>query len=196
MEVFSRPPEGGTTNPWAGVLGFCELSPCATIVSKGAIEVRDLRVDYGDLVAVDDVSLSVPYGEVFGLVGPNGAGKTSAFKVLATLMEPTYGEVSLDGMDVLEETEQAREILGYMPDLAPVPSDLRVWEFLAFHADTHRLGNRRQRLERVDECLAIVNLLDKRRSWCKKLSRGQTQRLVLANCLNPKKILLTEKAAN
>lgn len=100
-------------------------------MGKGAIEVRDLRVDYGDLVAVDDVSLSVPYGEVFGLVGPNGAGKTSAFKVLATLMDPTYGEVSLDGLDVLEETEQAREILGYMPDLAPVPSDLRAWEFLA-----------------------------------------------------------------
>jgi len=166
-------------------------------VSKGAIEVRDLRVDYGDLVAVDDISLSVPYGEVFGLVGPNGAGKTSAFKVLATLMEPTYGEVSLDGMDVLEETEQAREILGYMPDLAPVPSDLRAWEFLAFHADTHRLGNRRQRLERVDECLAIVNLLDKRTSWCKKLSRGQTQRLVLAKTLlhRPKVLVLDEPAS-
>src|SRR5210317_871681 len=119
----------------------------------GAIEIRDLRVDYGDFVAVHDVSLSVPRGEVFGLVGPNGAGKTRTFKVLATLMEPTYGEVSLAGSDVLEETSAARRILGYMPDLAPVPSDLKVWEFLDFHADTHALGNRAQRRERVDECL-------------------------------------------
>lgn len=166
-------------------------------MSGGAIEVRDLRVDYGDLVAVNDVSLSVPYGVVFGLVGPNGAGKTSAFKVLATLMEPTYGEVSLAGLDVLEETEKAREILGYMPDLAPVPSDLRVWEFLAFHADTHRLGGRRQRLARVDECLATVDLLEKRGSWCKQLSRGQTQRLVLAKTLlhRPKVLILDEPAS-
>lgn len=166
-------------------------------MSGGAIEIRDLRVDYGDFVAVNDVSLSVPYGEVFGLVGPNGAGKTSTFKVLATLMEATYGEVSLAGLDVMEETEKAREILGYMPDLAPVPSDLRLWEFLAFHAETHRLGNRRQRLDRVEECLEIVNLKDKRRSWCKELSRGQTQRLVLAKTLlhRPKVLILDEPAS-
>ena len=81
-----------------------------------------------EFVAVNDISLDVPYGEVFGMVGPNGAGKTSTFKVLATLMEPTYGEVSLAGLDIMEHTEDAREILGYMPDLAPVPSDLKLWE--------------------------------------------------------------------
>ena len=62
-----------------------------------AIDIRSLRVDYGDFVAVDDLSLTVPPGEVFGLVGPNGAGKTSTFRVITTLMEPTYGEVILDG---------------------------------------------------------------------------------------------------
>jgi len=94
---------------------------------ESAIKIRDLRVDYGEFVAVNDISLEVPYGEVFGMVGPNGAGKTSTFKVLATLMEPTYGEVSLAGIDIMEHTEDAREILGYMPDLAPVPSDLKRW---------------------------------------------------------------------
>ena len=83
-----------------------------------AIEICDLRVDYGDFVAVNDLSLTVPYGEVYGLVGPNGAGKTSTFRVLATLMEPTYGEVSLAGIDALEDKESARRIMGYMPDLA------------------------------------------------------------------------------
>jgi ABC-2 type transport system ATP-binding protein len=166
-------------------------------MSEAAIEIRDLRVDYGDFVAVDDVSLSIPYGEVFGLVGPNGAGKTSTFKVLATLMEPTYGEVKLAGMDVLEETEQAREILGYMPDLAPVPADLRLWEFLLFYAEIHRLGSRRERMDRVEECLETVNLADKRNAWCKKLSRGQTQRLVLAKTLlhRPKVLVMDEPAS-
>ncbi|MDA0814922.1 MAG: ATP-binding cassette domain-containing protein, partial [Verrucomicrobia bacterium] len=108
-----------------------------------AIEIRDLRVDYGSFIAVDDVTMSVPRGEVFGLVGPNGAGKTSTFRVLATLMEPTYGEVKLAGIDALEQPKQARRGIGYMPDLAPVPSDLKLWEFLDFHAHTHRLGSRK-----------------------------------------------------
>ncbi|MFT5853718.1 MAG: ABC-2 type transport system ATP-binding protein [Verrucomicrobiales bacterium] len=161
------------------------------------MEIRDLRVDYGNFIAVNDISFSVPYGEVFGLVGPNGAGKTSTFSVLATLMEPTYGEVRMAGYDVLEETEATRQVIGYMPDLAPVPSDLKVGEFLEFHADTHGLGTREERRRRVDECLAIVNLMDKRGSWCKQLSRGQTQRVVLAKTLlhRPKVLILDEPAS-
>ncbi|RYD27579.1 MAG: ATP-binding cassette domain-containing protein, partial [Verrucomicrobiaceae bacterium] len=97
----------------------------ATHAAVPAIQINDLRVDYGGFVAVDDVSLSVPPGEIFGLVGPNGAGKTSTFRVLATLMEPTYGEVKLAGIDIFEQPENARRVIGYMPDLAPVPSDLK-----------------------------------------------------------------------
>jgi len=166
-------------------------------VTGSAIEIRDLRVDYGDFIAVNDVSLSIPYGVVCGLVGPNGAGKTSTFKVLATLMEPTYGEVMVAGYDVLESTSAARRIMGYMPDLAPVPSDLKVWECLDCHADTHALGGRTARRERVEECLGIVNLLDKREAWCKALSRGQTQRLVLAKTLlhRPQVLILDEPAS-
>jgi ABC-2 type transport system ATP-binding protein len=162
-----------------------------------AIEIRDLRVDYGNFVAVDDLTLCVPPGEVFGLVGPNGAGKTSTFRVLATLLQPTYGEVMLAGVDILEDIEQARRIIGYMPDLAPVPSDLKVVEFLEFHAAAHGLGNRSQRRERVAECLEQVSLTDKRTSWCRELSRGQTQRVVLAKTLlhRPRVLILDEPAS-
>ena len=162
-----------------------------------AIDVRFLRVDYGDFVAVDDLSLTVPPGEVFGLVGPNGAGKTSTFRVLTTLMEPTYGEVILDGVDVLEDIETARRIIGYMPDLAPVPTDLKVWEFLDFHAAAYGLGTRSQRRERVAECLEEVALTDQRNQWCKALSRGQTQRVVLAKTLlhRPRVLILDEPAS-
>jgi ABC-2 type transport system ATP-binding protein len=154
-------------------------------------------VDYGEFTAVNDLTLSVPRGEVFGLVGPNGAGKTSTFRVLTTLMEPTYGEVILDGLDVLEDTESARRIIGYMPDLAPVPGDLKVGEFLEFHAAAYGIGRRQQCRERVAECLAEVDLTAQRNSWCKELSRGQTQRVVLAKTLlhRPTVLILDEPAS-
>ncbi|RYD31331.1 MAG: ABC transporter ATP-binding protein [Verrucomicrobiaceae bacterium] len=162
-----------------------------------AIDIRSLRVDYGNFIAVDDLTLQVPPGEVFGLVGPNGAGKTSTFRVLTTLMEPTYGEVAMCGVDVLEDIETARRIIGYMPDLAPVPSDLKVWEFLDFHASAYGLGSRKQRRERVEECLAEVDLVPQRESWCNQLSRGQTQRVVLAKTLlhRPRILILDEPAS-
>jgi len=162
-----------------------------------AIDIRSLRVDYGDFMAVDNLTLSVPAGEVFGLVGPNGAGKTSTFRVLTTLLEPTYGEVMMNGVDVLEDLESARRIIGYMPDLAPVPSDLKVWEFLDFHATAYGLGSRSQRSDRIAECLAEVDLTDNRNSWCKQLSRGQTQRVVLAKTLlhRPRVLILDEPAS-
>ena len=167
------------------------------VMSSAAIQIKDLRVDYGDFVAVDDVSLEVGAGEIFGLVGPNGAGKTSTFRVLATLMEPTYGSVRLAGVDIFEEPEAARRVMGYMPDLAPVPSDLKVWEFLDFFAEAHALGSAGLRRERVEECLGQVNLLEKRGVYCQTLSRGQTQRLVLAKTLlhRPRVLILDEPAS-
>jgi ABC-2 type transport system ATP-binding protein len=162
-----------------------------------AIEINDLRVDYGSFVAVNEVTLSVPPGEIFGLVGPNGAGKTSTFRVLATLMEPTYGEVRLAGIDIFEQPEAARRVLGYMPDLAPVPSDLKVWEFLDLFAEAHELGNPAERRDRVEVCLRQVNLFEKWGDFCKSLSRGQTQRLVLAKTLLhcPRVLVLDEPAS-
>jgi ABC-2 type transport system ATP-binding protein len=166
-------------------------------VPRPAIDVRSLRVDYGDFIAVNDLSLAVPPGEVFGLVGPNGAGKTSTFRVLTTLMEPTYGDVFLDGVDIQENIAEARRIVGYMPDLAPVPSDMKVWEFLDFHAAAYGIGNKAQRRERAEECLAEVALTEQRNKWCRELSRGQTQRVVLAKTLlhRPRVLILDEPAS-
>ena len=165
--------------------------------APAAIDIRDLRVDYGNFIAVNDISLTVPPGEVCGLVGPNGAGKTSTFKVLTTLMHPTYGDVRLCGMDLFMEPEEAREVLGYMPDFAPVPTDMRAWEFLDLFAHAHGLGSTARRRERIDKCLEEVHLTDKRNAWCRELSRGQTQRLVLAKTLlhRPRVMVLDEPAS-
>jgi ABC-2 type transport system ATP-binding protein len=105
--------------------------------------------------------------------------------------------VRLCGLDLLEEKESARRLLGYMPDLAPVPSDLKAVEFLELFAHSYGIGNARQRRDRVAECLDEVHLTDKRDSWCRALSRGQTQRLVLAKTLlhRPKVMVLDEPAS-
>src|SRR6478752_1800954 len=160
-----------------------------------AIDIRYLRVDYGNFVAVDDLTLAVPAGEVFGLVGPNGAGKTSTFRVLATLLEPTYGRVLIAGHHITDATSQARAALGYMPDLSPVPSDLKVWEFLDCFAAAHGIVTNRR--GRCDECLGEVRLIDKRNVFCNELSRGMKQRLVLAKTLlhSPKVMVLDEPAS-
>ncbi len=165
--------------------------------SPTAIEIRELRVDYGNFVAVNDLTMSVPQGEVFGLVGPNGAGKTSTFRVLATLLTPTYGSVRLAGIDIFETPEEARRILGYMPDLAPVPSDMKAWEFLDLSCESFLGGTAAERRERWEECLEMVQLADRRDAMCKSLSRGQTQRLVLARTLlhRPRVMILDEPAS-
>ncbi|MAB60124.1 MAG: hypothetical protein CMO46_06230 [Verrucomicrobiales bacterium] len=155
-----------------------------------------MRVDYGDFVAVNELCLNVPKGEIYGLIGPNGAGKTSSFKVLATLMEPTYGDVFIGGVDISLHPEEARKHLGYMPDLAPIATDLKVWEFLDLFAGAHGLNNKTGKL-RVEECLDKVALDDKRNEYCKSLSRGMMQRLVLAKTLlhRPSLFLLDEPAS-
>ena len=163
---------------------------------KFAVQTVDMRVDYGDFVAVNELCLNVPRGEIYGLIGPNGAGKTSSFKVLATLMEPTYGDVFIGGVDISLKPEEARKHLGYMPDLAPIATDLKVWEFLDLFASAHGINGKARSL-RIEECLDKVTLGDKRNEYCKSLSRGMMQRLVLAKTLlhQPSLFLLDEPAS-
>ena len=151
------------------------------------IEAKEIRVDYGDVTAVEDLTLSIPKGEVFGLIGPNGAGKTSLIKVLATLLEPTYGEARVANYDVVEEPAKVRQRLGYMPDLAPVYSDLKCWEFLDLFASAYFVP-RRDRRRRIDQCIDQVGLVSKRDAMAGTLSLGMKQRLVIAKTLLPEPI--------
>jgi len=161
------------------------------------IQVEDLKIHYGEFVAVDNLSFSVKKGSVFGLIGPNGAGKTTTIKAIATLIEPTYGEIKLGDTSVLHEPEEARSMLGYMPDFPPVYDDLRVEEFCDLFA--HAYGqSATERKEKVDLALAQTDLKDKRRDLCKSLSRGMKQRALLAKTLvhDPSVMLLDEPGAN
>lgn len=164
--------------------------------SSPAIEIRDLRVDFGEFTAVRGIDLKVPRGEILGLVGPNGAGKTTTLRVLATLLEPTYGDVLVGGFDVFEAPREVHRILGYMPDLAPVIGDLKVFEHLDLFAAAHGLGPTERR-KRVNEVLSHVDLTEKNDAFCRTLSRGMMQRLILAQTLlhRPSVLLLDEPAS-
>jgi ABC-2 type transport system ATP-binding protein len=161
-----------------------------------ALAIRNLRVDYGDFTAVDELSLEIQPGEIFGLAGANGAGKTTTMRVLATLLEPTYGDVEICGIDSFGSPQRVHALIGYMPDLAPVVPDLKVWEFLDLYAHSYGFRGGEKR-DRVDRCLDAVGLADSRDSLGRGLSRGMMQRVVLAKTLlhDPRVLLLDEPAS-
>jgi ABC-2 type transport system ATP-binding protein len=160
------------------------------------IRIKDLRVDYDDVCAVRDLSMEVGPGEVCGLIGPNGAGKTTTMRAMLGLLEPTYGEIEIMGVDVREHPREVCRMVGFMPDFPPVYEDLKVWEFLDLFAASYGLKPPR-RGQIVDEHLEMVGLTEKREAMVVELSRGMRQRLMLAKTMipDPKVLLLDEPAS-
>jgi len=160
------------------------------------IEVHHLRKEYQNTVALDNLRLSVPEGEVFGLIGPNGAGKTTLLRILATLMEPTYGRVRIAGWDALEEPLRVRPVIDYMSDFFSLYDQMLVWEYLDHFAACFGIA-RRQRAKLVDQVLELVTMQGRRDAEIKSLSRGMRQRLCFARTLlhEPKVLLLDEPAS-
>ncbi len=160
------------------------------------IEVRDLRVDYDQVCAVRDLTLTIGSGEIFGLIGPNGAGKTTTLRTLTGLIEPTYGDIILDGVDIGQNPEAADQVVGFMPDFAPLYDDLTVWEFLDLFAASYNIPKDR-RADVIGLYLGLVDLNGKRDALTSSLSRGMKQRLMLAKTLVPEpKVLLLDEPAS
>ena len=160
------------------------------------ISLDGLTRRFGSTRALDGVTLSVPQGEIFGFVGPNGAGKTTTMRILATLLAPTSGTASVDGIDVVRHPDAVRQRLGYMPDFFGVYDRLTVAEYLDFYAACYRVP-RQRRQKIVSDLLELVNLSDRRDDAVNALSRGMKQRLCLARALvhDPKVLVLDEPAS-
>jgi ABC-2 type transport system ATP-binding protein len=160
------------------------------------LEVRDLRRVFGKVPAVDGISFSLASGEIYGFVGPNGAGKTTTMRILATLDEPSSGEVLLDGTSLIEEPEKARAVIGYMPDQEPMPRDLSVHEYLDFFARLYGIRQPKRR-EVIAQVEAFTNLAGLRDKAAHALSKGMAQRVSLARALlhDPQLLVLDEPAA-
>jgi ABC-2 type transport system ATP-binding protein len=160
------------------------------------IRIRDLRVDYENVCAVRDLSLVIEPGEVCGLIGPNGAGKTTTMRAMLGLIEPTYGEIEIMGVDVRERPEDVYRVVGFMPDFPPLYEDLMVWEFLDLFAASYGIPRHFRRSE-VERCLEMVGLADRKSAMVVELSRGMRQRLMLAKTLIPApRVLLLDEPAS
>jgi len=160
------------------------------------LELRHLHKTYGDLVAVKDLSFRLEPGDIFGFIGSNGAGKTTTIRMIATLIEPTEGTASLNGVDIRKSPMEIRRMIGYMPDFFGLYEDVKVWEYLDFFAAVYRVPPR-DRKKTINNVLELTNLTGKRDSLVQSLSRGMQQRLCLARCLvhDPDLLLLDEPAS-
>jgi ABC-2 type transport system ATP-binding protein len=157
------------------------------------IKTHNLTKKYGDLYAIQAIELDLAAGDLFGFIGPNGAGKTTTMKILATLLDPTYGEAYVCGHSIYRDPKEIRRLVGYMPDFFGVYDDMKVIEYLEFFAAAYRI-NGPQRRQVCNEKLDLVDLDFKRDAYANTLSRGQTQRLGLARVLlhEPQVLLLDE----
>jgi ABC-2 type transport system ATP-binding protein len=160
------------------------------------IELIHLRKEYDELVAVQDLNLTIPDGEIFGLIGPNGAGKTTTIRMACGLLAPTTGSALVNGVDVAQESERAQLSIGYLSDFFAVYEDLKVWEYLDYFAHAYKVPVS-EIPARLTEVIAQVSLEVKRNAMIRGLSRGMKQRLGIARAIihRPKILLLDEPAS-
>src|SRR3954469_20072064 len=151
---------------------------------------------YGDLYALNRLTLKLERGDVYGFIGPNGAGKTTTMRILATLLNPTFGEAEVCGYSIYNNAKEIRRLMGYMPDFFGVYDDMKVIEYLEFFAAAYRIKGV-ERKKKCDQVLELVDLGYKRDALVTSLSRGMTQRLGLARVLlhEPQVLLLDEPAS-
>jgi ABC-2 type transport system ATP-binding protein len=146
--------------------------------------------------AVDNISFSFRDGQIFGFVGPNGAGKTTAMRILATLDEPTSGDIFVDGVSVVQYPDKVRQLVGYMPDALPAHKDITVHEYLDFFARAYGLRDpkRRKVVENIEEFTGLVEFRGK---TIAQISKGMKQRVSLARAIvhEPAVLVLDEPAA-
>jgi len=160
------------------------------------IETNELTKMYGELYALNRLNLTLNQGDVYGFIGPNGAGKTTTMRILATLLNPSWGEATVCGYSIYTGSKEIRRVIGYMPDFFGVYDDMKVIEYLEFFASAYRIkGAARRKI--CEEVLELVDLTYKRDALVTSLSRGMTQRLGLARTLlhDPQVLLLDEPAS-
>jgi ABC-2 type transport system ATP-binding protein len=160
------------------------------------IKTQELTKVYGELRAIDNLTLELDEGDLFGYIGPNGSGKTTTMRIIATLLQPSWGEAYVCDYSIYTHAKEIRRLVGFMPDFFGVYDDMKVIEYLEFFAACYRIkGPKRRKV--CNEMLDLVDLGYKRDALVTSLSRGMTQRLGLARVLlhDPQVLILDEPAS-
>ena len=157
------------------------------------IQVRNVTKKYGSTIAVNDISFDVKDGEIVGFLGPNGAGKSTTMNMITGFIEPTKGQIIINGNDISKRPRKAKKEIGYMPENVPLYYELTAKEFVSYMAEL-KLVKRSERKKEVEKVLKETSLLDVQNKLIRNLSRGYKQRVSLAGALigNPDVIILDE----
>ena len=157
------------------------------------IEVKDITKKYGNFTAVDNINFKIEEGEIIGLLGPNGAGKSTTMNMITGYIEPTEGEIIVNGYDISKKPKKAKAQIGYMPEGVPLYSDLTVKEFVTYMAELKKV-DRKTRKEKVEKIIEQTGLKDVEKKLTRNLSRGYKQRVSMAGALvgEPKILILDE----
>ena len=157
------------------------------------IEINNLVKKYGDHVAVDDLSLTVEPGKIYGFLGPNGAGKSTTMNIITGYLGATSGEVKINGHDIFKEPEEAKKSIGYLPEIPPLYVDMTVREYLDFVAELKKL-EKSLRKRYVEEAMDTTGITDVATRMIRNLSKGYRQRVGFAQAIlgYPEIIILDE----
>ena len=157
------------------------------------IELRNLTKMFGNIVAVNQLNLSVSKGEIFGFIGPNGAGKTTTLKIMSGILAPTEGSVMIDGIDMARQPEKAKQRMGYIPDRPFLYEKLTGMEFLRFTADLFGVEDGLFK-EKSESLLKKFSIYDWRDELIESYSHGMKQRLIISAALlhEPKALIIDE----
>ena len=157
------------------------------------IKVSHLTKNYGNHVAVDDISLDIKPGKIYGFLGPNGAGKSTTMNTITGYLAPTSGEVLIDGHDIYKEPEEAKACIGYLPEIPPLYVDMKVSEYLKFVCELKKV-KKEDRDKEVERVMNLTKVSDVSNRIINNLSKGYRQRVGMAQALigSPKVIILDE----
>ena len=157
------------------------------------IEISNLVKKYGDHVAVDNLSLTIEPGKIYGLLGPNGAGKSTTMNILTGYIGATSGTVKINGYDILDQPEEAKKCVGYLPELPPLYMDMTVAEYLKFVAELKKI-EKKKRKEMINDAMEMTGVSDVSERLIKNLSKGYRQRVGFAQAVlgYPQIIILDE----
>ena len=163
--------------------------------NDAVVVTNKLTKQYGELTALDELSIDVHRGQILGFIGPNGAGKTTAIKILVGQARPTSGTASIAGADCVRDVKRIKQLVGYMPDTFGIYDNMRVHEYLDFFGAAFAIP-RRDRIVRVDEVMETAGATHMRDRYVESLSHGMKQRVAIARTLlhDPEVLILDEPA--